>query len=234
MRVVILAGGKGLRLREETEYKPKPMVTVGGKPLLWHILRHFVHFGFRHFVIAVGYQGRVIDEFARSTNLDCQIEVVDTGEHTATGGRLKRLAPRLGDDTFLMTWADALADIDLRQLVSFHRSHGLQATVTAVHPPPRFGRLVLEDDRVADFSEKRPDPLEWINGAYFVLEPEVLQLIEGDATQWENEPMTALVARRQLAAYRHGGFWQCVDTIHERELLETAWRRGDAPWRMWD
>lgn len=233
MKVVIMAGGKGLRMREETVRRPKPMVTVGGKPLLWHIIRHFIHYDFREFIIAAGYRGSLIEEFAATVEFDCRIDVVDTGRDTATGGRLGKLGPRLKGGAFMMTWGDAVADIDLRELAAFHRRHGLHATVTAVHPPPRFGRLILQGNRVARFSEKQPDPDEWINGAYFVLEPEVLELIDGDATQWEDKPMSTLVARQQLAAYRHGGFWQCMDTLHERELLETVWRSGDAPWRVW-
>ncbi|MGA8261826.1 MAG: sugar phosphate nucleotidyltransferase [Arenicellales bacterium] len=233
MKVVILAGGQGRRLLEETRDKPKPMVTVGGRPLLWHIIKHYLHHGFDDFVIAAGYRGEIIRDYFESTPLDCRVQILDTGPDTATGGRLKRLLPVLGEGTFMMTWGDAVSDVDLDALLAFHRRHGRKATVTAVHPPPRFGRLFLEDETVTRFAEKRPDRFEWINGAYFVLEAAAVALVAGDATPWEEAPMEALIEDRELMAFRHEGFWQCVDTLHEREVLESLWRRGAPPWRVW-
>ena len=233
MKVVILAGGRGRRLLEETRDKPKPMVTIAGRPLLWHIVKHYLHHGFDDFVIAGGYRGEVIRDYFERNPLDCRVQVVDTGLDTAVGGRVRRLLPLLGDTTFMMTWGDAVADVDLKALLSFHRSHGRKATVTAVHPPPRFGRLFLQGQAVTGFSEKKPDSSEWINGAYFVLEPSVADHIRGDADQWEDEPMRQLIRNGELMAYRHEGFWQCVDTLHERELLEALWLSGTPPWRIW-
>lgn len=233
MKVVILAGGRGRRLLEETRDKPKPMVTIGGRPLLWHILKHYLHYGFDDFVIAAGYRGDVIRRYFESDPLGCRVQVLDTGPDTATGGRVRRLLPTLGGGTFMMTWGDAVADVDLAALLAFHHDHGRKATVTAVHPPPRFGRLLLDGRIVTGFSEKEPDPSEWINGAYFVLEPGAVDSVRGDDSQWEQAPMQELIGDGELMAYRHQGFWQCVDTLHEREVLEDLWRRGTAPWRIW-
>lgn len=255
MKVAILAGGLGSRLSEETRDRPKALVEIGGTPILWHILRHYRRYGFLEFVIALGYRGGDIEQFAlescradrglsvrlRNGHLhrgsadgsEWSLELVETGAETATGGRIRRLGPHLGDGTFCLTWCDGLSDVDLRELVSFHRSHGRLATVTAVHPPPsRFGRLELEGDRVIEFSEKPPLEDWWINGAFFVLEPEVLERIEGDSTQWEHEPLESLARDGELMAYRHPSFWQCMDTLRDREVLEELWRSGEAPWSV--
>ena len=258
MKVAILAGGLGTRLSEETLIKPKPMVEIGGRPILWHIMMHYSHFSFNEFVIALGYKGECIKKWAHeyysssksvtvktSTNeivfhdeseqnpTGWTVHLVDTGQETLTGGRIKRLSPWLSNQTFMLTWCDAVADVDLHALLKFHRSHGRLATVTAVRPPPRFGRLVLEGDRVTQFKEKAQDAEGWVNGAFFVLEPRIFDYIEGDNTQWEKEPLERLAREGQLMAYRHSGFWQCMDTIHEKQLLEKLWQSGRAPWKTW-
>lgn len=253
--MAILAGGLGTRLAEETEIRPKPMVEIGGHPIMWHIMRHFDHYGFQEFVIALGYKGDFIRRFftdyhANASNLKIDlargitqphgagpaeqwiIELIETGFHTNTGGRIKRLAPYLGNETFLLTWGDGVSDVDLSALVEFHRSHGRLATVTAVHPPPRFGEVVLDGERVVGYSSS-PMQEAWINGAFFVLEPEVFEYIDGDSTQWEKEPLERLAKDEQLMAYRHDGYWQCMDTMREKRLLEELWASGDAPWKMW-
>jgi glucose-1-phosphate cytidylyltransferase len=256
MRVAILAGGVGTRIQEETEAKPKPMVEIGGKPILWHIMKIYAHQGFRDFVVALGYKGdyvkRYMVDYASLTgNLtiglregrvqvhgdadrdDWNVALVDTGQTTNKGGRIKRLAPYLGDGTFMLTWGDGVADIDLRRLLDFHRAHGKLATLTAVRPPARFGHIELDGDVVAEFSEKPQAREGWINGAFFVLEPQVLDYIDGDETEWEKEPLERLAADGQLMAYRHEGFWQCMDTLRDRKLLEQLWDTGDAPWKLW-
>jgi glucose-1-phosphate cytidylyltransferase len=256
MKTVILAGGFGSRLAEETEIKPKPMVEIGGHPILWHIMMHYAAYGFKKFVIALGYKGEIIKKYmldycALHGNLtvdlgkrevrvhdghahDWQVELVDTGISTFTGGRIKRLAPYLGDETFMMTWGDGVSDVDLTELLTFHRSHGKLATLTAVRPPARYGYLAMEGNRVVEFSEKSQLKEGWINGAYFVLEPGVLDYIEGDHTQWEREPLEHLVRDGQLMAYRHKSFWQCMDTLREKYILEKLWESGKAPWKNWE
>lgn len=256
MRVAILAGGLGTRLAEETEVRPKPMVEIGGWPILWHIMRHFDGFGFNEFVIALGYKGDYIRRFftdyhANASNLrvdlsrglaqphgsgpteDWLVELIETGKHTNTGGRIARLAPHLGGETFMLTWGDGVSDVDLHALLDFHRQHGRLATVTAVHPPPRFGQVILENDLVHEYTD-RPLQTAWINGAFFVLEPGVFDYIEGDATQWEKDPLERLAKDGQLMAYRHEGFWQCMDTVREKVLLEELWQSGNAPWATWE
>ena len=241
MKVAVLTGGLGSRFAEETVYRPKPMVEIGGKPLLWHIMMHYDHYGFREFVIALGYRGEYVRQHlprycppAGNTDRAWTIDYVDTGKGTLTGGRLKRLTRYLGHGTFMLTWGDGVSDVDLKKLLAFHRSHGKLATVTAVRPPPRFGRLKLRGSRVAEFSEKPAGSEGWINGAFFVLEPGILDYIEGDHTQWEHEPMERLAKDGQLMAYRHQGFWQCMDTFRDKELLEGHWRSGSAPWAVWE
>ncbi len=256
MKVAILAGGVGSRLSEETVVKPKPMVEIGGLPILWHILMHYSAYGHRDFAIALGYKGEFIKKYmmdycSLQGNLtvktsrgdilrhgsdlpDWTVDLIDTGIDTLTGGRIKRLAPYLGNQTFMLTWGDGVSDVDLDGLVKFHRSHGKLATVTAVHPPARFGHLVFEGDRVREFSEKPQTAEGWINGAFFVLEPGVFDYIDGDATQWEREPMERLAAEGQLMAYRHTGFWQCMDTLRDKKLLQDLWDLGNAPWKTWD
>ena len=255
MRVVILAGGLGTRLAEETAVQPKPMVEIGGQPILWHIMMHYSHFGFKHFVIALGYRSEVIKKYmvdycSLHSNLtvnlrtgevqihdsvkpDWTVELVDTGISTLTGGRIKRLAPYLGNETFMLTWGDGVSNVNLHELLAFHRSHGKLATLTAVRPPARFGHLDLVGDHVAEFSEKPQTREGWINGAFFVLEPGVFDYIDGDETQWEKEPLERLARAGQLMAYRHPSFWQCMDTLRDKRLLEALWEDGKAPWRVW-
>jgi glucose-1-phosphate cytidylyltransferase len=260
MRVVVLAGGLGSRLAEVTETLPKPMVEIGGHPLLWHILKHYSHFGFDEFAIALGYKGEVIKRYfldynhlnssftlklgsgevtrRNSCDDDWTVHLIDTGVRTMTGGRLKRMAPFLADGTFMMTYGDGVTNIDLRELVAFHRRHGKLATITAVHPPGRFGNLVLpapeSGDRVLEFAEKPLSGDGWINGGYFVLEPGVLDYIAGDETIFEQEPLERLAAEGQLMAYRHRDFWQCMDTLRDVRFLESLWSGGQAPWKTWD
>lgn len=257
MRVGILAGGVGSRLAEETEVKPKPMVEIGGMPILCHIMKHYAHYGCSHFVIAVGYKADYIKrymvdycslsgdlriDFPARTVLqnghtegteDWTVDIVDTGLGTATGGRIKRLLPYMGNETFMLTWGDGVSDVDLADLLAFHRSHGRLATVTAVRPPARFGKLDIVDDQVICFSEKPQLEEGWINGAFFVLEPRVGDYIDGDDTQWEKEPLERLAAEGQLMAYRHESFWQCMDTLRDKKLLESLWQSGNAPWKTW-
>ncbi len=256
MKVAILAGGVGTRLAEETEVKPKPMVEIGGRPILWHIMQHYSYYGFNNFVIALGYKGEVIKKFMTDycslhSNLtvkirtgevtmnggfkpDWTVELIDTGIPTLTGGRIKRLAPYLGNQTFMLTWGDGVSNVDLRKLLAFHRSHGKLATLTAVRPPARFGHLDLDGDRVMEFSEKPQTKEGWINGAYFVLEPGIFDYIEGDDTQWERGPLERLAKDGQLMAYRHEDFWQCMDTLRDKRLLEELWQSGKAPWKIWE
>jgi glucose-1-phosphate cytidylyltransferase len=255
VKVGILAGGVGSRLAEETQVKPKPMVEIGGRPILWHIMMHYAHYGFKEFVIALGYKGEVIKRYtldycSLNSNLtvnlqsgevkihsgfktDWTVELVDTGIPTLTGGRIKRLAPYLGDQTFMLTWGDGVSDLNLHDLLAFHRSHGKLATLTAVRPPARFGHIVLQDDQVSEFSAKPQTSAGWINGAFFVLEPRVFDYIDGDDTQWEREPLERLAKDGQLMAYRHTSFWQCMDTLRDKRLLEDLWQSGNAPWKIW-
>lgn len=256
MKVAILAGGVGTRLAEETELRPKPMVEIGGYPILWHIMRHYDHYGLRDFVVALGYKGEYIKKYfadycslsgsltvdLRSgqvqphnprDKLDWRIDLIETGMGTATGGRIKRLAPYVGKETFMLTWGDGVSNVDLKALLEFHRSHGKLATLTAVRPTARFGHLDLDESRVCEFSEKPQTREGWINGAFFVLEPEVFDYIDGDATQWELEPMSNLARDGQLMAYTHSSFWQCMDTLRDKKYLEELWRSGEAPWKLW-
>jgi glucose-1-phosphate cytidylyltransferase len=255
MKVAILAGGLGSRLAEETVVKPKPMVEIGGRPILWHIMKHYSHHGFDEFVIAAGYKGEVIkrwmaDYAALSGHItvrpragsvlvhggDCDdwtVDVVDTGQDTQTGGRIKRLREWVGHERFMLTWGDGVSDVDLPALLEFHRSHGRLATMTAVRPPARYGHLQTEGDQIVAFTEKPQIGEGWINGAFFVLEPEVFDYIDGDDTPWEREPLEALAKDGQLMAYRHHGYWQCMDTVREKHLLEELWRTDSAPWKTW-
>ena len=255
MKVAILAGGVGSRLSEETEVKPKPMVEVGGKPILWHIMKHYARHSFRDFVVALGYKGEYIKrymvdystlssdltvDFRRSLvsthnggHVDWRVELVDTGQDTATGGRIKRLEKYLTGGTFMLTWGDGVSDIDLHKLLAFHRAHGKLATVTAVRPPARFGRIELDGNQVTTFTEKPQLGEGWVNGAFFVLEPAVFDYVEGDDTQWEREPLERLAREGQLMAYKHESFWQCMDTLRDKKLLEQLWQDGRAPWKTW-
>lgn len=256
MKVVILAGGVGNRLAGDTEIGPKPMIEIGGHPLLWHILQHYSHFGFREFVIAVGYQGdkiknyfatyRMVENDVRfdfatgttevidsaSAKLNWAVEVIDTGRWTETAGRVLRLAPHLGDSTFMLTFGDAVANVDLNALLDHHRTLGRIATLTAVHPSPRFGELVLDGDRVKEFSEK-PMQSDWTNGGYMVLEPGVFDYIEGDSEPLSPGPLERLAEDGQLAAYEHSGFWHGVDTLRDKSSLERLWNSGRPSWRIW-
>lgn len=256
MKVAILAGGAGSRLAEETEIKPKAMVEIGGQPIIWHIMKHYDRYDFADFVIALGYKGEVfkkymVDYCSLSSNLtvhtqsgevkvhgghrpDWTVELVDTGMSTMTGGRIKRLAPYLNDGTFMLTWCDGLANIDLQALLAFHRAHGKLATLTAVRPPARYGHMVFEGDQVAEFTEKPQTVEGWINGAFFVLEPGVFEYIDGDETQWEKEPLENLAKDGQLMAYRHESFWQCMDTLRDKYILENLWQSGNPPWKIWE
>jgi glucose-1-phosphate cytidylyltransferase len=255
LKVGILAGGVGSRLAEETEIKPKPMVEVGGRPILWHIMMHYAYYGYTDFVVALGYKGEFIKKYmvdysALNGNLkinlktgrldvtggyrpDWNVDLVDTGIATLTGGRIQRLKPYLGNETFMLTWGDGVSDVDLRTLLAFHKSHGKLATLTAVRPPARFGHLKFEGNTISSFEEKPQTAEGWINGAFFVLEPGIFDYIDGDDTQWEKGPMERLAADGQLMAYKHEGFWQCMDTLRDKKLLEDLWQRGDAPWQVW-
>ena len=255
MKAVILAGGLGTRIAEESDHKPKPMVEVGGRPLLWHIMKTYAHHGIKDFIVCLGYKGYVIKEYFinyyRHTadleiNLadgshrvldsqaeDWRITLVDTGAETMTGGRLKRVGHLVGDGTFCMTYGDGLADIDLTAELAHHKHHGKLATVAAVQPPGRFGVLVQDDAGVVtSFEEKPSDEIGWINGGFFVLEPEVLDYIDGDATSWERAPLANLARDGQLAAFQHHGFWQPCDTLRDKRELESLWERNQAPWRV--
>jgi glucose-1-phosphate cytidylyltransferase len=256
MKVAILAGGLGTRLAEETEVKPKPMVEIGGQPILWHIMMQYSCYGFKDFVIALGYKGEVIKKYmveyvALNSNLtvnmrtgevkmhdgfkpDWTVDLVDTGAGTMTGGRVKRLADYLGNDTFMLTYGDGVSNINLNELLQFHRSHGKLATLTAVHPLARFGQLDLEGGQVVNFSEKPQTREGWINGGFFVLEPAALDYIDGDMTFWEREPLERLARDGQLMAYQHNDFWQCMDTLRDKLLLENLWQSGNPPWRIWE
>lgn len=256
MKVAILAGGLGSRLAEETDSRPKPMVEIGGRPILWHIMMHYSHYNFRDFVIALGYKGEIIKKYmidycclnrdltvntgtGRVKMSGCQledwrVELIDTGIKTQTGGRIRRLAPYLDKGTFMLTWGDGVSDLDLNKLLEFHRRHGKLATLTAVRPTARFGHLEMQGDQIVEFSEKPQTKEGWINGAFFVLEPGVFDYIDGDSTHWEKEPLERLARDGQLMAYRHTEFWQCMDTIREKRFLEGLWASEAAPWRIWE
>jgi glucose-1-phosphate cytidylyltransferase len=252
-KAVILAGGLGTRLMEETDSRPKPMVEIGGKPILWHIMRSYAHHGINDFIICLGYKGYVIKEYFAnyylhmadvtidlgSNSLEVhrghaepwKVTLVDTGAATMTGGRLKRIRSFLDAQTFCMTYGDAVSTVDIRALMAFHAAHGKLATVTAVRPPARFGALDMDADRVRGFREKSAGDSMSINGGFFVLQPEVLDLIDGDSTVWEREPLEQLAARDQLRAFEHEGFWQPMDTLREKRMLEDLWSAGQAPWQ---
>jgi len=254
VKVAILAGGLGTRLAEETGIRPKPMVEIGGRPILWHIMKIYAACGFTEFVVALGHRGDYIkDYFLKYRYLrsnitmhlgdgrvdvhdgipeDWIVHLVDTGSDTQTGGRVKRLAPWLGNSTFMLTYGDGLANIDINELVEFHRRHGRLATVTAVRPPARFGGINLQDNKVINFKEKPQIGEGWINGGFFVLEPEVLDYVEDDAIEWEKEPLEKLTAEDELVAYRLDRFWQCMDTLRDVRLLEDLWREGNPPWEV--
>ena len=256
MKVVLLAGGLGSRLSEETQTRPKPMVEIGGHPILWHIMMLYSHHGFTDFIVCLGYKGYVIKEYfanfvlhrsdltvdlgANRIEYDRQeavppwrVTLVDTGDDTMTGGRLKRVAHLLGDEPFCMTYGDGVSDVDLSRLMKFHDLHGLAATLTAVRPPGRYGATVLDGDRVTRFEEKPAGDGGRINGGFFVLNPSVLERIDGDSTAFEAEPLSGLAADGQLAAFVHDGFWQPMDTLRDKNQLEALWAGGSPPWKTW-
>ena len=256
MKAVILAGGRGTRLAEETVVRPKPMVEIGGKPILWHIMKIYSHHGIHDFVICLGYKGYMIKEYFanyflhnsdvtfdlgsnkmevhQNTSEPWRVTLVDTGPESATGGRLRRVRRYVeNEEAFCFTYGDGVSAVDVSALVDFHRSHNKMATVTAIKPPSKYGVLRFEDGEIVDFQEKPIGHGGWINGGYFVLSPEVIDLIDGDETPFEHAPMQRLVERRQLQAYQHRGFWQSMDTIRDRNLLEELWRE-DPPWKVWE
>ncbi len=256
MKVVFLAGGRGTRISEESATRPKPMIEIGGQPVLWHLMHIYASHGERDFIVACGYKGHVIKEYFRnllvlSSNFtvdlrsghldvadgsppDWRVSVVDTGLDTMTGGRIARLRSWTAGEPFMATYGDGLGDVDIRALLAFHRRHGKLATVTAVRPPARFGGLVLEDACVRRFSEKSQADAGWINGGFFVFEPAIHDYLDGDATVLEGEPLERLAAEGQLMAYQHHGFWQPMDTLREKEHLEALWATGRAPWKTWE
>lgn len=257
MKTVILAGGFGTRISEETGTKPKPMVEIGDYPILWHIMKHYAFYGMNEFYIALGYKGHVIKRYfldyyqMRSSRLtidlrngevethsqECEdwiVNLVETGLHTRTGGRVKRMQQWLSDSTFMVTYGDGVSNIDLRALLDFHKSTGKLATVTAVRPPARYGGLIFDGDIVEQFTEKPQIGEGWISGGFLVFEPEIFDYLKGDDSGLEADLLERLASEGQLTAYRHNGFWQCMDTLRENRLLQTMWERGDAPWRIWD
>ncbi|HVV68943.1 MAG TPA: glucose-1-phosphate cytidylyltransferase [Gammaproteobacteria bacterium] len=255
MKAVILAGGLGTRIAEESDQKPKPMIEIGGRPLLWHIMKHYSYHGINDFIICLGYKGYIIKEFffnyyrhmsdlkidlttgehqiLNSSSEPWRITLIDTGLETMTGGRLKRIRNYLTNESFCLTYGDGLSDIDLSEEIKFHKTHGKLATVAAVQPPGRFGVLEINaDHQVARFEEKPSDEIGSINGGFFVLEPEVIDYIDNDYTSWEKEPLTRLVTDQQLIAYKHHGFWQACDTLRDKRFLENLWQTGNAPWSV--
>lgn len=257
MKAVILAGGLGTRLSEETTIKPKPMVEIGGQPILWHIMKTYSAHGVNEFIICCGYKGYVIKEYfanyflrmsdvtfdMRSNQMDVhngnaepwRVTLVDTGENTMTGGRLKRVREHLGNETFCFTYGDGVSDINITEVLRFHKEQGTLATLTAVQPPGRFGAIALVQGqtKIQSFHEKPEGDGAWINGGYFVLEPEVIDYIADDSTTWEQEPLQKLAHSNQLSAYRHAGFWQPMDTLRDKNYLEGLWKNGKAPWKIW-
>jgi glucose-1-phosphate cytidylyltransferase len=256
MKVAILAGGLGTRLSEETTIKPKPMVEIGGKPILWHIMNIYAYYGFKEFVIALGYKGEIIKEYflnyhyhSRSLTVDLKsgkvvaherdgedwtVHLLDTGIETSTGGRVKQIADFIGNETFMMTYGDGVCNINISQLIAFHKQHNRLVTMTAARPPARFGQMILQDHSVIEFKEKPQLGEGWINGGFFVLEPGVTKYIQNDNTAWEFESLEQIAAEGQLAAYPHEDFWQCMDTLRDVHLLERLWQEGKAPWKLWN
>lgn len=257
MKVVILAGGFGTRFEEETFLKPKPMIEVGGRPILWHIMKIYDHYGFRDFIICLGYKGYLIKEFfynyllhnsditvdmrthkIRPYKINCEpwkVTLIDTGLDTMTGGRIKRIQPYVDRETFMVTYGDGLSNINIRKLLEHHKRHAKYATLTAVKPLGRFGSIgVNKNNIVVGFQEKPRGDGAWINGGFFVLEPEIFDYIEGDHTMWEAEPLENLTKDHKLVAYKHDGFWMCMDTMREKKQLEELWESGSPPWKLWE
>jgi len=255
MKVVILAGGLGTRLSEETDFKPKPMVEIGGKPILWHIMKIYSHYGFDEFIICLGYRGYMIKEwfanyFLHNSDVtikiktnetivhnapteDWTISLIDTGLNTQTGGRLKRVKDYLNNETFMFTYGDGVANINIKELVKFHKNHGKLATMTSVQPPGRFGAIELKESRITSFYEKPRGDYAWINGGFFVLEFDVINCIENDETIWERAPLENLAKDNQLMAYKHKGFWKPMDTLRDNRALNSLWKSKKAPWKIW-
>lgn len=256
MKVAILAGGLGTRLSEETTVKPKPMVEIGGKPILWHIMNIYAAYGYKEFVVALGYKGETIKDYFinyhnRSRSLtvelktghvtthnadgdDWVIHLLDTGTETMTGGRVKRAAEFIGNEPFMLTYGDGVSNVNISDLLQFHQKQGKLTTLTAVRPPARFGQMVIDDNgRVIQFQEKPQIGEGWINGGFFVMEPGIVDYIPGDSTSWEFDSLERLAAEGQVAAYEHEAFWQCMDTVRDVHLLEKLWREGNAPWKTW-
>lgn len=255
MKAVILAGGLGTRISEESHLKPKPMIEIGGKPILWHIMKTYSHYGINDFVICCGYKGYVIKEYfanyflhmsdvtfdMSSNSMEVhqryvepwRVTLVNTGEETLTGGRLKRVREHLGNEPFCFTYGDGVSNINIRALIEFHDAHGKEATVTAIQPPGRYGALNMDGNLVTSFQEKPAGDGAWINGGYFVLNPSVIDRIDGDLTSWESEPLIGLARENQLMSYRHAGFWQAMDTLRDKNYLEELWTKGNPPWKVW-
>jgi glucose-1-phosphate cytidylyltransferase len=257
MKAVLLAGGLGTRIAEETALRPKPMIEIGGKPILWHIMKMYSAYGINDFIVCCGYRGYVIKEYfanyflhTSDVTFDLQgnsmevhrrhaepwrVSLIDTGDATMTGGRIRRIADYVrDDDAFCLTYGDGVSDVDIGRLVDFHRAHGQLATITATNPLGRFGTLNIQgNDRVTSFREKPHGDGGMINGGFFVLSPKVIDLIDGDQTLWEHEPLERLAEAGELVAYRHDGFWQCMDTLRDKQLLDELWVRGNAPWKVW-
>ena len=255
MKAVILAGGLGTRISEESHLKPKPMIEIGAKPILWHVMKIYSHHGINDFVVCLGYKGYVIKEYFANYFLHMsdvtfdmhknsmevhqryvepwRVTLVDTGENTQTGGRLKRVREHIGNNDFCLTYGDGVSDLSITKLVAFHKAHGRKATVTAIKPPGRYGAMNMQGDAVVSFQEKPAGDGAWINGGFFVLNPSVLDLIEGDGTAWETSPLERLAGSGELQAYQHRGFWQAMDTLRDKTQLEELWARGRAPWKTW-
>jgi glucose-1-phosphate cytidylyltransferase len=256
MKVVILAGGLGTRISEETVTRPKPMVEIGGRPILWHIMKIYSHYGFQEFIVCLGFKGYMIKEYFSNyflhmsdVTFDMQqntmevhqkyaepwkVTLIDTGEETMTGGRVRRIAPYIGNETFMMTYGDGVGNVNIPELLEYHKKHHKYATVTTVQPSGRFGALDLDNNKnVVSFQEKPKGDGSWINGGFFVLEPQILDYVKSDKTIWEREPLEALAQDRQLVAYTHTGFWQPMDTLRDKTQLEELWKNEKAPWKVW-
>lgn len=257
MKVVLLAGGFGTRISEESLYKPKPMIEIGGKPILWHIMKEYSHYGYNDFIICAGYRQEVIkkwfaDYFIYNSDITFdftqgnkmivdnkylepwKVTIVDTGLNTLTGGRIKRIKKYIGNETFLMTYGDGVSNVNINKLVEFHKDHGKLATLTAVLPEGRFGVMDMDGNKINSFREKKRDDAGWINGGYMVLEPEVINYIAGDMVMFEGEPLENLAQTGELMCYKHSGFWQCMDTLRDKNRLEELWGNNQAKWKMWD
>ena len=256
MKCVILAGGLGTRISEESHLRPKPMIEIGGKPILWHIMKNFSHYGINEFVICLGYKGYVIKEYfanyfmhmsdvtfdMASNEMEVhrhmaepwKVTLVDTGEGTMTGGRLKRVRDYLGDAPFCFTYGDGVSDVPIDALIDFHKAQGRLVTVTAIQPPGRYGALQIKGASVASFHEKPAGDGAWINGGFFVLDPRVIDYIDGDQTSWESGPLDKIAEEGQLAAFKHSGFWQAMDTLRDKNQLEALWDSGNSPWKVWE